>query len=82
MHFSLSQYNKIGSAVYNIKWYNLSGNKALALVLIITMSHYPPKLKAGKFVDLSVYTFGVVSFSTKKKHQFYTALFYPYVATL
>ncbi|XP_020295555.1 odorant receptor 4-like [Pseudomyrmex gracilis] len=54
------QYNKIGSAVYDIKWYNLSGNKALALVLIITMSHYPPKLTAGKFVDLSVHTFGVV----------------------
>ncbi|XP_025265289.1 odorant receptor 4-like [Camponotus floridanus] len=56
----VQQYSKIGSAVYNINWYDLSGNKALSLVLIIMMSHYPPKLTAGKFFDLSIYTFGVV----------------------
>lgn len=56
------QYSKIGSAAYGVNWYDLSGNKAVALVMIITMSHYPPKLTAGKFVDLSINTFGVVSF--------------------
>ncbi|XP_018311175.1 uncharacterized protein [Mycetomoellerius zeteki] len=53
-------YSKIGAAAYETNWYNLSGNKALALVLIITMSHYPPKLTAGKFIDLSMNTFGAV----------------------
>ncbi|XP_029160996.1 odorant receptor 4-like [Nylanderia fulva] len=56
----VEQYSKIGSAAYNINWYDLRGNKGLSLVLIITMSHYPPKLTAGKIFDLSVYTFGAV----------------------
>lgn len=60
LHFQ--QYSKIGLAAYDANWYDLSGNKAVSLVMIITMSHYPPKLTAGKFVDLSINTFGVVSF--------------------
>ncbi|XP_012062984.1 PREDICTED: odorant receptor 4-like [Atta cephalotes] len=56
----VEQYSKIGAATYEINWYNLSGNKALELVLIIAMSHYPPKLTAGKFIDLSINTFGAV----------------------
>ncbi|XP_077269870.1 odorant receptor 4-like isoform X2 [Temnothorax americanus] len=56
----VEQYSKIGSAVYKINWYSLSGNKALSLVLIIAMSHYPPKLTAGKIFDLSINTFGAV----------------------
>lgn len=59
------QYSKIGSAVYDIDWYNLPGKKAFSLVLIIAMSHYPLKLTAGKMFDLSIYTFGFVSFSHK-----------------
>ncbi|XP_032669640.1 uncharacterized protein LOC116843368 [Odontomachus brunneus] len=58
----MEQYTKIGLAAYGVNWYDLSGNKAINLVMIITMSHYPPKLTAGKFVDLSINTFGVVSF--------------------
>ncbi|XP_018343956.1 PREDICTED: uncharacterized protein LOC108749637 [Trachymyrmex septentrionalis] len=53
-------YSKIGAAAYEIDWYNLSGNKALELVLIIAMSHYPPKLTAGKFIELSMNTFGAL----------------------
>ncbi|XP_070518223.1 odorant receptor 4-like [Cardiocondyla obscurior] len=56
----VEQYSKIGSAVYEINWYNLSANKATDLVLIIAMSHYPPKLTAGKIFDLSINTFGAV----------------------
>ncbi|KAG5331932.1 OR4 protein, partial [Acromyrmex charruanus] len=56
----VEQYSKIGAAAYKIDWYNLSGNKALELVLIIAMSHYPPKLTAGKFIDLSMNTFGAL----------------------
>lgn len=61
--FYFYQYSKIGSAVYDIEWYILPGKKALDLTLIIAMSHYPPKLTAGKILDLSIYTFGAVSFS-------------------
>lgn len=61
--FYVHQYSKIGSAVYEIDWYNLSGTKAFDLVLIIAMSQYPPKLTAGKMFDLSINTFGAVSFS-------------------
>ncbi|XP_014475019.1 PREDICTED: odorant receptor 4-like [Dinoponera quadriceps] len=56
----VDQYSKISSAAYDVNWYDLSGTKAVDLVMIITMSHYPPKLTAGKFVDLSINTFGVV----------------------
>ena len=63
INVSYFQYSKIGAATYEIDWYNLSGNKALELMLVITMSHHPPKLTAGKFIDLSMNTFSAVSFS-------------------
>ncbi|XP_032669699.1 uncharacterized protein LOC116843416 [Odontomachus brunneus] len=56
----VEEYSKIGSAAYEINWYDLPGHKALVLVMIIMISHYPPKLTAGKFCDLSLNTFGVV----------------------
>ncbi|XP_012063224.1 PREDICTED: odorant receptor 4-like [Atta cephalotes] len=56
----VEQYSKIGAATYEIDWYNLSGNKALELVLVIAMSHHPPKLTAGKFIDLSMNTFSAI----------------------
>ncbi|RLU16336.1 ObirOr5-L30 [Ooceraea biroi] len=56
----MQQYSTVASAVYGINWYDLSGKKALDLKLIIAMSRYPVKLTAGKFVDLSLNTFGAV----------------------
>ncbi|XP_012534747.1 odorant receptor 4 isoform X1 [Monomorium pharaonis] len=58
----VEEYSKIGSAAYEINWYDLPGHRAVDLVMIITMSHYPPKLTAGKFVELSLNTFSAVSF--------------------
>ncbi|XP_050457371.1 odorant receptor 4-like [Cataglyphis hispanica] len=56
----VEEYSKIASAAYEVNWYDLPGHKALDLVLIITISHYPPKLTAGKFCDLSLNTFSTV----------------------
>ncbi|XP_024876729.1 uncharacterized protein LOC112457746 [Temnothorax curvispinosus] len=56
----VEEFSKIGSAAYEVNWYNLSGHQAVDLVMIITMSHYPPKLTAGKFCDLSLNTFSTV----------------------
>lgn len=42
-------------------WYRLPNAKARALLLVIAMSIIPTKLKAGKFFDLSIRTFGDVS---------------------
>ncbi|XP_012063225.1 PREDICTED: uncharacterized protein LOC105626538 [Atta cephalotes] len=53
-------FGKIGSAAYEVNWYDLPGHKAVDLVMIITMSYYPPKLTAGKFCDLSLNTFSTV----------------------
>ncbi|XP_071641218.1 odorant receptor 4-like isoform X4 [Temnothorax longispinosus] len=43
---SFCSFGKIGSAAYEVNWYDLSGHQAVDLVMIITMSHYPPKLTA------------------------------------
>ncbi|XP_077269865.1 odorant receptor 10-like [Temnothorax americanus] len=56
----VEEFVKIGSAAYEVNWYDLSGHQAVDLVMIITMSHYPPKLTAGKFCDLSLNTFSTV----------------------
>ncbi|XP_014475026.1 PREDICTED: uncharacterized protein LOC106744619 [Dinoponera quadriceps] len=57
----VEEYSKIGSAAYEVNWYDLPGHKALDLLMIIAISHYPPKLTAGKFFDLSLNTFSTVS---------------------
>lgn len=44
-----------------LAWYRLPDAKARALILVIAMSNIPTKLKAGKFIDLSIKTFGDVS---------------------
>ncbi|XP_019699210.1 odorant receptor 4-like [Harpegnathos saltator] len=56
----VEEFRKIGSAAYNVNWYDLSGYKALDLTMIIMISHYPPRLTAGKFCDLSFNTFSTV----------------------
>lgn len=44
-----------------IDWYRLQGRKSHALLLIIAMSSSSIKLTAGKFVELSISSFGDVS---------------------
>ncbi|XP_019699386.1 odorant receptor 4-like [Harpegnathos saltator] len=51
---------KLSMTVCTLDWYRLPDEKARALILIIAMSNIPTKLRAGKFVDLSIRTFGDV----------------------
>lgn len=44
-----------------LKWYRLPNVNARALILIMAISNSPTVIKAGKFVDLSLRTFGNVS---------------------
>ncbi|XP_047365571.1 odorant receptor 22c-like [Vespa velutina] len=52
--------NRVAEATYMIDWYRLRGKKSLALLLIIAMSSSSIKLTAGKFVELSISSFGDV----------------------
>ncbi|XP_039305193.1 uncharacterized protein LOC105195325 [Solenopsis invicta] len=52
---------KLAITVCTLAWYRLPNEKARALILVIAMSIVPTKLKAGKFFDLSIRTFGDVS---------------------
>nr|XP_031834883.1 odorant receptor 4-like [Nomia melanderi] len=54
------QCSQIGQASYNICWYSLPAKKAYSFVLLEAISLYPPKLTAGKIIELSINTFGVV----------------------
>nr|XP_031834536.1 odorant receptor Or2-like [Nomia melanderi] len=54
------QCSRMGAASYNIRWYNLPAKKAYNLVLLSAISLYPPKLTAGKIIELSLNTFGVI----------------------
>ena len=42
-------------------WYNLPTKDAYNLILLISISQYPPKLTAGKIIELSLDTFSSVS---------------------
>ncbi|XP_017759700.1 PREDICTED: uncharacterized protein LOC108550472 [Eufriesea mexicana] len=55
------QCSQIGTVCYGIGWYNLPVKKAYDLVLLICVSQYPPKLTAGKIIDLSLNTFNSVA---------------------
>ncbi|XP_031834879.2 odorant receptor 13a-like isoform X2 [Nomia melanderi] len=54
------QCSQIGRVSYNIHWYNLSAREAYNFVLLEAISLYPPKLTAGKIIELSMNTFGTV----------------------
>ncbi|XP_076224774.1 odorant receptor 13a-like isoform X2 [Nomia melanderi] len=54
------QFSQIGRVSYNIHWYNLSAREAYNFVLLEAISLYPPKLTAGKMIELSINTFGIV----------------------
>ncbi|XP_036147251.1 uncharacterized protein LOC105834980 [Monomorium pharaonis] len=51
---------KLTLTVCTLTWYRLPNAKARALLSIIAMSIVPTKLRAGKFFDLSIKTFGDV----------------------
>ncbi|XP_012230123.2 odorant receptor 4-like isoform X2 [Linepithema humile] len=51
---------KLSLTVCTLAWYRLPDAKARALTLVIAMSNIPTKLRAGKFIDLSIRTFGDV----------------------
>ncbi|XP_036146796.1 uncharacterized protein LOC105834979 [Monomorium pharaonis] len=51
---------KLALTVCTLAWYRLPNAKARSLILIIAMSIVPKKLRAGKFFDLSIRTFGDV----------------------
>ncbi|XP_025075356.1 uncharacterized protein LOC105432429 [Pogonomyrmex barbatus] len=55
------QCSKIGYSSYEIEWYRLPGKIALDLTLIISISHRPIKITAGKLINLSFSSFGNVS---------------------
>ncbi|KAK2583197.1 hypothetical protein KPH14_009217 [Odynerus spinipes] len=51
---------RVAETAYMIDWYRLEGQKGLGLILIIAMSSSSIRLTAGKFVDLSISSFGDV----------------------
>ncbi|XP_014475024.1 PREDICTED: uncharacterized protein LOC106744617 [Dinoponera quadriceps] len=54
------QCSKVGYTSYEIEWYHLPGKTALDLTLMISMSHNPVKITAGKLISLSFTSFGNV----------------------
>ncbi|XP_011058381.1 PREDICTED: uncharacterized protein LOC105148373 [Acromyrmex echinatior] len=60
LEYLFLMFGKIGSTAYEVNWYDLSGHKAVDLIMIMMKSYYPPKLTAGKFCDLSLNTFSAV----------------------
>lgn len=57
----LNQGDKLSLTACTLDWYRLPDEKARELILIIAMSNIPTKIQAGKFIDLSIKTFGDVS---------------------
>ncbi|XP_014484218.1 PREDICTED: uncharacterized protein LOC106749361 [Dinoponera quadriceps] len=49
---------KLSLTACTLDWYRLPDDKARALILIMAVSNNPVKFRAGKFVDLSIRTFG------------------------
>ena len=62
--FKLSNHrqgNRIGENVYMTEWYRLPHKISLGLVMIISRSNLVVKITAGKFIQISIATFGAVS---------------------
>nr|XP_012230124.1 PREDICTED: uncharacterized protein LOC105676653 [Linepithema humile] len=52
------QAEKVAVASCELEWYRLPDKKARSIVLLMIMSNTSTKISAGKFVDLSLKTFG------------------------
>ncbi|XP_033212295.1 odorant receptor 13a-like [Belonocnema kinseyi] len=50
----------VGESAYMIKWCNLPRSTSRDMISVITISHYPAKLSAGKIIILSMGTFSTV----------------------
>ncbi|XP_011158759.1 odorant receptor 56a [Solenopsis invicta] len=51
---------KVALTACTLEWYRLPDAKARSLILIMIMSNLPTKIRGGKFMDLSLRTFGNV----------------------
>ncbi|KAF3424635.1 hypothetical protein E2986_11714 [Frieseomelitta varia] len=54
------QGNRIGEKVYMTEWYRLPHKTSLGLVMIISRSNMVVKITAGKFIQISIATFGAM----------------------
>ncbi|XP_076670790.1 odorant receptor 13a-like [Andrena cerasifolii] len=54
------QCSQIGPTAYNIEWYNLPPKQARNLIMLCTISLYPPKLTGGKMIQFCMMTFSSV----------------------
>ncbi|KAF3424638.1 hypothetical protein E2986_11717 [Frieseomelitta varia] len=61
------QCRKIGEVVYMTDWYYLPSKIILDLSLIIARSNVLVRITAGKFVDMSVHTFGDKNLLKKRR---------------
>ncbi|CAD1481136.1 unnamed protein product, partial [Heterotrigona itama] len=52
--------SQIGINSYKIEWYNLPVKDAYDLILLISISQCPPRLTAGRIIELSLNTFSSV----------------------
>ncbi|XP_018364279.1 PREDICTED: odorant receptor 4-like [Trachymyrmex cornetzi] len=57
----IEQGEKVSLTTRTLEWYRLEDATARALILLITISENPLKLKAGNFIDISLRTFGNVA---------------------
>ncbi|XP_014203996.1 uncharacterized protein LOC106636190 [Copidosoma floridanum] len=55
-----SKCTQVGSIYNIIRWYDLPGKSASEIMFIVSISRYPAKLTAGKFIDLTLATFCTV----------------------
>lgn len=49
-----------------LSWYRIPYKTARSLVLVVAISSIPVKITAGKFMDLSLNSFGIVSVPTSR----------------
>nr|AXM05138.1 odorant receptor [Campoletis chlorideae] len=54
------QFQKIARAAYMIEWHRLPGKNGLAIVLIMVMSNSSRQLSAGRMMNFSMSSFGVI----------------------
>ena len=59
---------RIGEKVYMTEWYRLPHKISLGLVMIISRSNMVVKITAGKFIQISIATFGTVSSRETRLH--------------
>ncbi|XP_035737308.1 odorant receptor 22c-like isoform X9 [Vespa mandarinia] len=54
------QATKVANTSCTLEWFRLPGRTARCLILVMAMSNRPVKITAGKFLDLSLNSFGTV----------------------